>query len=81
MLDQAERDPRPHSEALDVAAADEARRFALRAIGRYVGYTAPAILSLLVASDAAAGPRLSVAPREHHRGRRRGDSDDAEDRD
>jgi hypothetical protein len=61
MLDKAKREPRPDSEAPDGAAADEARRFALRAIGRYVGYTAPAILSLLVASDATAGPRLSVA--------------------
>jgi hypothetical protein len=58
MANKTERRNRSGSQAHDV---DEARRVALRAMSRYASYTAPAILGLLAAGDAVAGPRLSVA--------------------
>lgn len=63
MLNKARRRYRPRSRAPEAAEVDEARRTALRTMSRYASYTAPAILALLAAGDAAAqqGPRLSVA--------------------
>lgn len=40
---------------------DEARRAALQRMGQYAAYTAPTLVALLVAGQAGAGPRLSVA--------------------
>ena len=61
MANETERRNRSGSQAHDAADVDEARRAALRAMSRYASYTAPAILGLLAAGDAVAGPRLSVA--------------------
>lgn len=61
MINETERKYRTGSQAQDAADVDEARRAALRAMSRYASYTAPAILALLAAGDAVAGPRLSVA--------------------
>lgn len=51
------------AQAPEAGEVNEARRIALRTMSRYASYTAPAILALLAAGDAAAGegPRLSVA--------------------
>jgi hypothetical protein len=61
MANKTERRYRSGWQAQNAADVDEARRAALRAMNRYARYTAPVILALLAAGDAAAEPRLSVA--------------------
>jgi hypothetical protein len=62
MVNKTERRNGFRSRAPEAGEVDEARRIALRTMSRYASYTAPAILALLAAGDAAqAGPRLSVA--------------------
>jgi hypothetical protein len=63
MVNKTERRNGFRSRAPEAGEVDEARRIALRTMSRYASYTAPAILALLAAGDAAAqeGPRLSIA--------------------
>ena len=62
-MPRKERGRQPGSPEPAPETIDQTRRVALEAMSRYAAYTAPAILSLLAAGDAAArsGPRLSVA--------------------
>jgi hypothetical protein len=41
--------------------ADEARREALKSMGKYAAYTAPTLISLVMVDSARAAPRCSIA--------------------